>query len=119
MRWNKQCWIGCRGESRDASKLDHRQRDTIYLFTVHGDAHTARHCASPHGYDHPEGHSYIERFHCGLKEEEISLSEARENIARHLQEHNHDRPHGGVANRTAHEAFLTFAVLTKNKAQTV
>ncbi len=73
-------------------------------------------------YHHPEGNSYIERFHRSLKEEEVwtqeyrSLTEARENIGRYLQEYNHDWPHRGLANRTPHEAFLAFAVLTKNEA---
>jgi len=31
----------------------------------------------------------------------------------------HDRPHRGVENRTPHEAFLDFAVLTKNQALNV
>ena len=72
-------------------------------------------------YHHPEGNSYIERFHRSLKEEEVwtseyrSLTEARENISRYLKEDDHDRPHCGVENRTPHEAFLAFAVLTKNE----
>jgi putative transposase len=76
-------------------------------------------------YHHPEGNSYIERFHRSLKEEEVwtseyrSLMEARENIGRYLEEYNHDRPHRGVENRTPHEAFLAFAVLTKNEALNV
>ena len=76
-------------------------------------------------YHHPEGNSYIERFHRSLKEEEVwtseyrSLAEARENIGRYLEEYNHDRPHRGVENRTPHEAYLAFAVLTKNEALTV
>ena len=76
-------------------------------------------------YHHPEGNSYIERFHRSLKEEEVwtseyrSLSEARENIGRYLAEYNHDRPHYGVGNRTPNEAYLSFAVLTKNEALTV
>jgi len=76
-------------------------------------------------YHHPEGNSYIERFHRSLKEEEVwtseyrSLGEARENIGRYLTEYNHDRPHHGVGNRTPNEAFLSFAVLTKNEALTV
>ena len=67
-------------------------------------------------YHHPEGNSYIERFHRSLKEEEVwtseyrSLEEARTGIARWIQEYNHDRPHRGVGNRTPHEAFLAFAV---------
>ncbi len=76
-------------------------------------------------YHHPEGNSYIERFHRSLKEEEVwtseyrSLAEARENIGRYLEEYNHDRPHRGVKNRTPHEAFLDFAVLTKNETLNV
>ena len=48
-------------------------------------------------YHHPEGNSYIERFHRSLKEQEVwtseyrSLTEARENIGRYLEEYNHDR----------------------------
>jgi transposase InsO family protein len=74
---------------------------------------------------HPEGNSDIERFHRSLKEEEVwtseyrSLNEARENIGRYLEEYNHDRPHRGVDNRTPNEAFLSFAVLTKNQALNV
>jgi hypothetical protein len=40
-------------------------------------------------------------------------------IARYIREYNHDRPHRGVGNRTPREAFLAFAVLTKNEALTV
>src|SRR6266481_1637484 len=71
-------------------------------------------------YHHPEGNSYIERFHRSLKEEEVwtaeyrSLEEAQESIGRYLTEYNQDRPHRGVGNRTPREAFLSFAVLTKN-----
>ena len=76
-------------------------------------------------YHHPEGNSYIERFHRSLKEEEVwtaeyrSLQEARTSIARWIQEYNHDRPHRGVQNRTPHEAFLAFATDLKNEALTV
>jgi putative transposase len=76
-------------------------------------------------YHHPEGNSYIERFHRSLKEEEVwtaeyrSLEEARSSIARWIDEYNQDRPHRGVANRTPHEAFLSFAVDLKNEALTV
>ena len=76
-------------------------------------------------YHHREGNSYIERFHRSLKEEEVwtaeyrSLEEARDSIARWIEEYNHDRPHRGVENRTPREAFLAFAVLTKNEALTV
>ena len=73
-------------------------------------------------YHHPEGNSYIERFHRSLKEEEVwtaeyrSLEEARTSIARWIEEYNHDRPHRGVGNRTPHEAFLAFAGVLKNEA---
>jgi putative transposase len=76
-------------------------------------------------YHHPEGNSYIERFHRSLKEEEVwtteyrNLQEARSSIARWIKEYNHDRPHFGVGNRTRNEAFLSFAVRTKNEALTV
>jgi len=76
-------------------------------------------------YHHPEGNSYIERFHRSLKEEEVwpteyrNVQEARASIARWIEEYNHDRPHYGVGNRTPNEAFLSFAVLTKNEALTV
>jgi putative transposase len=75
-------------------------------------------------YHHPEGNSYIERFHRSLKEEEVwtteyrNLQEARGSIARWIEEYNHDRPHYGIGNRTPNEAFLSFAVLTKNEALT-
>ena len=65
-------------------------------------------------YHHPEGNSYIERFHRSLKEEEVwtaeyrSLEEARASIARWIEEYNHDRPHRGIENRTPREAFLGF-----------
>jgi putative transposase len=76
-------------------------------------------------YHHPEGNSYIERFHRSLKEEEVwtaeyrSLEEARASIARWIKEYNHDRPHRGVGNNTPHEAFLAFANVLKNEALTV
>ena len=76
-------------------------------------------------YHHPEGNSYIERFHRSLKEEEVwtaeyrSLQEARTSIARWIEEYNHDRPHRGVNNRTPHEAFLRFAVDLKNETLNV
>jgi transposase InsO family protein len=76
-------------------------------------------------YQHPEGNSYIERFHRSLKEEEVwtaeyrSLEEARTSIARWIEEYNHDRPHRGVQNRTPHEAFLAFATDLNSEALTV
>ncbi|MFZ1203679.1 MAG: IS3 family transposase, partial [Candidatus Acidiferrales bacterium] len=76
-------------------------------------------------YHHPEGNSYIERFHRSLKEEEVwtaeyrSLEEARTSIARWIEEYNHDRPHRGVQNRTPHEAFLAFATDLNSETLTV
>ena len=78
-------------------------------------------CAIVNIYHHPEGNSYIERFHRSLKEVKVwsseyrDLMEARENSGWYLQEYNHDRPHRGVGNRNPHEAFLDFAVLTKTR----
>jgi putative transposase len=75
-------------------------------------------------YHHPEGNSYIERFHRSLKEEEVwtaeyrSVQEARESIGRWIQEYNHERPHHGVRNCTPHEAFLAFARVLKNETLT-
>ena len=72
-------------------------------------------------YHHPEGNSYIERFHRSLKEEEIwpaeyrSLEEARASVARWIEEYNHDRPHRGVENRTPYEAFLAFGTVLKKR----
>jgi len=76
-------------------------------------------------YHHPEGNSYIERFHRSLKEEEIwtaeyrSLEETRSSIARWIEEYNHDRPHRGVENRTPHEAFLAFTAVLNSEPLTV
>jgi transposase InsO family protein len=76
-------------------------------------------------YHHPEGNSYIERFHRSLKEEEVwpaeyrNVEEARVSIARWIEEYNHNRPHCGVENRTPREAFLSFAGVLKNEALTV
>jgi len=75
-------------------------------------------------YHHPEGNSYIERFHLRLKEEEVwiaeyrSLEEAQASIARWIEEYNHDRPHRGVRNRTPHEAFLAFKAVLNSEALT-
>jgi len=65
-------------------------------------------------YHHPEGNSYIERFHRSLKEEEVwtaeyrSMEEAHGSIARWIEEYNRDRPHRGLGDRTPHEVFLAF-----------
>ena len=63
-------------------------------------------------YHHPEGNSYIERFH-------RSLEEAQASIARWIEEYNHDRLHRGVRNRTPHEAFLAFTAVLNSEALTV
>jgi putative transposase len=76
-------------------------------------------------YHHPEGNSYIERFHRSLKEEEVwtaeyrSVEEARASIARWIEEYNHDRPHRGVGNRTPREAFLGFGAVLNSETLTV
>ncbi|MGO9865274.1 MAG: transposase, partial [Terriglobales bacterium] len=74
-------------------------------------------------YNHPEGNSYIERFHRSLKEEEGWLNEyqnfdqAELSIARWIEEYNHDRPHRGLHGRTPHDARARFApTLTSNTA---
>jgi Integrase core domain len=69
-------------------------------------------------YNHPEGNSYIERFHRSLKEEEVWLNEyesfdqAELNIARWIEEYNHDRPHHGLQGRTPHESRAQFLAQT-------
>jgi transposase InsO family protein len=61
-------------------------------------------------YHHPEGNSYIERFHRSLKEEEVwvheyrSLEEARASIGSWIEEYNHNRPRQSLQNR----AFLAW-----------
>ena len=62
-------------------------------------------CAILNTYHLSEGNSYIERFHRGLKEEEVwsseyrNLMEAGESVSRYLDKYNQDRPHRGVGNR--------------------
>jgi putative transposase len=76
-------------------------------------------------YHHPEGNSYIERFHRSLKEEEVwvheyrSVEEARESIARWIEEYNHNRPHQSLQNRTPHEAFLARESIQLSEAPNV
>ena len=77
-------------------------------------------------YNHPEGNSYIERFHRSLKEEEVWLNEyqnfaqAKLNIARWIEEYNHDRPHRGLHGRTPHDARAAFVqTITSNTAPCV
>ncbi len=73
-------------------------------------------------YHHPEGNSYIERFHRSLKEEEVGLAEyrnleeARDSIERYLWEYNHDRPHRGLRDCTPREAFVSFQNDLKTEA---
>lgn len=75
-------------------------------------------------YHHPEGNSYIERFHRSLKEEEVWLNEyenfdqAKSSIATWIEEYNHDRPHRGLRGRTPHESRAQFfaQTLTSNMA---
>ncbi len=91
---------------------------------VHRDTRAARHHASPHDYHHPEGNSYIERFHRSLKEDEIwmteyqSLAEAWDCGASGIENHN-DWPHRRIQNRTLREAFFTPTGVSKNEALTV
>jgi putative transposase len=69
----------------------------------------------PTAYNHPEGNSYIERFHRSLKEEEVWLNEyqnfdqAQRSIACWIEEYNHDRPHRGLHGQTPHDARARFA----------
>ncbi len=76
-------------------------------------------------YHHPEGNSYIERFHRSLKEEEVwvseyrSLEEARASIERYIWEYNHDRPHRSLGDRTPWEAFQGFESDLKIEALSV
>ena len=63
-------------------------------------------------YHHAGGNSQIERFH-------RSLEEARESIARWIEEYRHDRPHRGVGNRAPREACVEFATVLRNEALTV
>ncbi|MBZ5703011.1 MAG: IS3 family transposase [Acidobacteriia bacterium] len=73
-------------------------------------------------YHHPEGNSYIERFHRSLKEEEVwvheyrSMEEARASIGKWIAEYNHDRPHQSLRNRTPHEAFLAWQAIQLSEA---
>ena len=73
-------------------------------------------------YHHPEGNSYIERFHRSLKEEEVwiheyqNFAEAQASIAHWMGEYNHRRPHQGIKNRTPYQAFSAFAALQLSEA---
>jgi putative transposase len=77
-------------------------------------------------YHHPEGNSYIERFHRSLKEEEVWLNEyqnfdqAKLSIASWIEEYNHDRPHRGLHGQTPHHVRARFVLtLTSNMAPCV
>jgi transposase InsO family protein len=113
-------------EPRCQRDPDHRQRNAVHFHEI--PLETLNRLGITHrrtAYNHPEGNSYIERFHRSLKEEEVwtaeyrNVQEARALIARWIQEYNHDRPHRGVGNRTPHEAFLSFEVDLRNEALTV
>jgi putative transposase len=73
-------------------------------------------------YHHPEGNSYIERFHRSLKEEEVWLheyrcfAEAQSSIALWMEEYNHRRPHQGIKNYTPDQAFSAFAAIQLSEA---
>jgi putative transposase len=73
-------------------------------------------------YHHPEGNSYIERFHRSLKEEEVwvheyrSMDEARTSIGNWIAEYNHERPHQSLENRTPHQAFLAWQAIQLSEA---
>src|SRR5580658_791208 len=73
----------------------------------------------------PGGNSYIDRFHCSLKEEEVwsaeyrRVDEAQTPIARRIEEDNHDGPHRGVNNSTPARACLVFAAVSRNEALAV
>jgi len=78
-------------------------------------------------FNHPDGNSYIERFHRSLKEEEVWINEylsfdhARQSIALWIEEYNHDRPHRGLRGRTPHgaSAQLQAKTLTPNSSSNV
>ena len=78
--------------------------------------------APPAAYHHPEGNSYIERFHRTLKEEEVwvheyrNFAEAQASITHWIGEYNHRRPHQGIKNRTPHQACLAFAAMQLSEA---
>jgi putative transposase len=94
---------------------------TRFLETLARLGITHRHTA----YHHPEGNSYIERFHRSLREEEVrlaeyrNLDEARDSIGRYLWEYNHDRPHRGLRNHTPREAYVSFESDLNNQALSV
>jgi hypothetical protein len=94
---------------------------TRFLETLARLGITHRHTA----YHHPEGNSYIKRFHRSLKEEEVGLAEyrnleeARESIWRYLGEYNGDRPHRGLRSRTPREAYISFETDLNNQALSV
>jgi Integrase core domain len=72
-------------------------------------------------YNHPEGNSYIVRFHRSLKEEEVWLNEyqnfdqAELSIASWIEEYNHDRPHRRLRGRTSHESRAQFLAQTRKR----
>ncbi len=97
----------------------------LYNFALPGDVGEARHHPSENGVSSPRRQqlhrtvpSQLERR--GSLDSGVSELGRTADIdrARWIEEHNHDRPHRGVQNRTPHEAFLAFAVDLKNEALT-
>jgi putative transposase len=103
--------------------------DNVTQFT------SARYCDTRHSlgithrraaYNHPEGNSYIERFHRSLKQEEVwpneyqNFDQAEQSITRWIEEYNHGRPHRGLDGRTPHDARARLAqTLTSNTAPSI
>jgi len=83
------------------------------------------HQARLSAYCQAGGNSFIERLHRRSREEEVwsglrniaVLAKPDKNIAQYLVEDNQDRPYRGAGDGMPREAFLGFAVLTKNGAQ--
>jgi putative transposase len=67
----------------------------------------------------------VDDFHRSLKEEEVwvreyrSIEQARSSMERWIEEHNHNRPHQALQNRTPHEAFLAWEALQLSVAPSV
>jgi transposase InsO family protein len=63
--------------------------------------------------------AHVQNACAELRQAYRKLQEARAWITRWIQKHNHHRPHRDVGNRTPHDAFLGFTVLTKTEALTI
>src|SRR5215472_14330758 len=59
------------GQSRGESDAHDGQRYAVHFVAFFGDARAAGITHRRTAYHHPEGNSYIERFHRSLKEEEV------------------------------------------------